>query len=201
MNERPGRTNRGFAMRLGPVACAVAALAVFGCSADYVEDSEATVLLVLASINEGTPIASDVRGEGGSIVNCSAEVGVAALVKNPNNPGGPVENVVLRRYDVSFTRSDGRAVEGIDVPYRFSAAMTATVTPGEEVTLSIDLVRQQAKLEPPLSVITGLDIVDMTAHVTVFGETVSRSAVSASGVATVRFADFADGTPTCEAGS
>ena len=186
------------AMRLGPVACAVLALALVGCGADYVEETDATVLLVLTAINEGSPIASDVRGENGVIVNCATTVGLQVLVKNPNNPGSPVESVVLKRYDVSFTRSDGRAVEGVDVPYRFSAPMTATIAAGSDATFTIDLVRQQAKLEPPLSNITGLQIVEMTANVTVYGETVSRKAVSASGAASIRFADYGSGTTTCE---
>jgi hypothetical protein len=41
----------------------------------------------------------------------------------------------------------------------------------------------------------------MTAHVTVFGQTVSRQSVSASGAAAIRFADYGTGTTTCEAGS
>jgi hypothetical protein len=189
------------AMRLGPVACAVLALALVNCGADYVEENDASVLLVLTSINEGKPLASDVRSEGGSIVNCTTTAGLEVLVKNPNNPGSPVESVVLDRYDVSFTRSDGRAVEGVDVPYRFTMPLTATIVPGESGSVTIDVVRQQAKLEPPLSNITGLQIVDMTANVTVYGETVSRKAVSASGAAAIRFADYANGTPTCESGS
>jgi hypothetical protein len=188
-------------MRLGAAAGAVLALALVGCSADYVEDSQATVLLVLASINGGSPIASDVRGDKGEIINCPAEVSLAVVLKNPNNPGGPVENVILQRYDVTFSRSDGRGVEGVDVPYRFSAPMTATIPRGEEATITVDLVRQQAKLEPPLSNITGAQIVEMTAHVTVYGETVSRKSVSASGGAAIRFADYGTGTPSCEAGS
>ena len=185
-------------MRLG--AAAVVALALVGCSADYVEQGQATVLLILASINEGRPLASDVRGDNGQIVNCTAPVTLAVVLKNPNNPGGPTENVLLNRYDVSFTRSDGRGVEGLDVPYRFSEGMAATVERGAETTVTIDLVRQQAKLEPPLSNITGLDIVEMTAHVTVYGETVSHQAVSASGAASIRFADYGTGTTTCEGG-
>jgi len=200
MYENPGRRHRGLAMRLGAVAGVVLALALVGCSADYVEDSQATVLLVLSSINGGSPIASDVRGDNGEITNCPAEVELAVVLKNPNNPGGPVENVILQRYDVTFSRSDGRSVEGIDVPYRFSAPMTLTVERGGEETMVVDLVRQQAKLEPPLSNITGLSIVEMTAHVTFYGETVSHQSVSASGAAAIRFADFATGTPTCEGG-
>jgi len=141
-----------------------------------------------------------VRGQNGAIVNCSTSVGLEVVVKNPNNPGSPLESVILERYDVSFTRSDGRGVEGVDVPYRFSSSMTAEVAVAAAATVKIDIVRQQAKLEPPLSNITGLQIVDMTANVTVYGETVSRQAVSASGAAAIRFADFADGTATCESG-
>ncbi len=185
-------------MRLG--AAAVMALALVGCSADYVEEGQATVLLILASINDGSPIASDVRGDSGEIINCSAPISLSVVMKNPNNPGGPTENVLLNRYDVAFSRSDGRGVEGLDVPYRFSEAMTATIERGAEESFTIDLVRQQAKLEPPLSNITGLQIVEMSAHVTVYGETVSHKAVSASGAAAIRFADFATGTPTCEGG-
>lgn len=185
-------------MRLGAIAGVVLALALAGCSADYVEEGEASVLLVVSSINDGSPIASDVRGDNGEIVNCATDVSLVVILKNPTSPGSPVDNVVLRRYDVTFSRSDGRGVEGVDVPYRFSAPMTTTIATGEEGGVGIDLVRQQAKLEPPLSTITGLQIVEMTAHVTFYGETVSRKGVSASGAAAIRFADYAAGTTTCE---
>jgi hypothetical protein len=188
-------------MRLGPAACAVLAIALSGCGADYVEQSDASVLLIINSINSGSPIASDVRGDTGQIVNCVTVVALSVMVKNPANPGSPIENVILNRYDVSFVRSDGRAVEGVDVPYRFSSPMSSTVEVNGDATVSIDLVRQQAKLEPPLSNITGLDVVDMTANVTLYGETVSKKSVSASASAAVRFADYATGTQTCEAGS
>jgi len=197
----PNSDGRGGTMKLGAAVGAALALAMAGCSAAYVEDSQATVLLLVSSINDGATVASDVRGEGGLIVNCAVDVTVQNVTKNPNNPGSPVENVTLRRYDVSYQRSDGRGVEGVDVPYRFSGAMTETLAVGDAKKVSIDLVRQQAKLEPPLSNITGLQIVEMTANVTFYGETVSRATVSASGSAAIRFADFAKGTTTCEPGS
>lgn len=187
-------------MRLGAAAAAALALAMAGCSADYVEDNQSTVLLVVASINDGSTIASDVRGDNGVITNCPVPVTVEVVVKNPGNPGSPVEDVILQRYEVTFTRSDGRGVEGIDVPYRFSGAIVANVKRGADATLSLDVVRQQAKLEPPLSNITGLQIVEMTANVTVYGQTVSRKNVSGSGSAGIRFADYGTGTATCETG-
>jgi hypothetical protein len=194
----PNSDGRGGTMKLGAAVGAALALAMAGCSAAYVEDSQATVLLLVSSINAGATVASDVRGEGGVITNCPVDAKMVVVAKNPNNPGSPVENVILQRYDVSFQRSDGRGVEGVDVPYRFSGGITETVAVGGEATVTIDLVRQQAKLEPPLSNITGLQIVEMTATVTFYGATVSRKTVSASGSAGIRFADFGTGTPTCE---
>jgi len=189
-------------MRVRAVAGIVAGLAMVACSADYVEQGQATVLLLVQSINSGSPILSDVRGgeSGSTIINCVTPVGLTVTVKNPNNPGNPNETVVLQRYDVSYVRSDGRAVEGVDVPYRFSEAMTASLEPGASLTVSIDIVRHQAKLDPPLANITGTDIVEMTANVTFYGETVSRQTVAASGAASIRFADYASGTTTCESG-
>jgi hypothetical protein len=187
-------------MRLRAVAGIVLGLVMVGCSADYVTDSQATVLLVVTSINGGNssaPILSDVRGDSGTILNCQTDVQLASILKNPRDPGAPSESIVLQRYDVSYVRSDGRAVEGVDVPYRFSAPMTATLAPGDQPTVTIDIVRHQAKLELPLSNITGVDVVEMTANVTFYGQTVSRQNVSASGAATIRFADYVNAT-TCE---
>jgi len=101
---------------------------------------------------------------------------------------------------VSYVRSDGRAIEGVDVPYRFSAPLTASLAPGDTLDLALDIVRHQAKLEPPLSNITGLDVVEMTANVTLYGATISKQTVSASGAGTIRFADYAKGTNSCESG-
>ncbi len=188
-------------MRLAAVGAIVAGLAMAACSAAYVEDSQATVLLVVQSINSGTPILSDVRvGDTGSIANCQVTAGLTSLVKNPTNPGNPNETVLLQRYDVSFVRSDGRAVEGVDVPYRFSEAMSASLAPGDAITVPIDLVRHQAYLEQPLSEIIGGTILEVTANVTFYGETISRHTVSASGAASIRFADYATGTTTCNSG-
>ncbi len=189
-------------MGLRAVAGVVAGLAMVACSADYVEQSQATVILVVESIAGGSPILADVRtgDKNDTITNCVAKVGMGLLVKNPNNPGNPNETVVLSRYDVSYVRSDGRAIEGVDVPYRFSEPMTASLAPGDTPTLSIDIVRHQAFLEQPLSQVTAGIIVEITANVTFYGETISRQAVQASGAASIRFADYGPGTQTCQTG-
>jgi hypothetical protein len=192
-------------MRLGAAVGAALALAMAGCSADYVEGDRSTVLFVIESINDGAPIMSDVRGAGDNpdtIVNCLAEVKVSARMKNPLVTATAVQDVRLTRYEVSYRRSDGRGVEGVDVPYTISGNMTITVPAGGDATIfSVDLVRHQAKLLPPLSNITGLQLVTMFADVTLNGATISGSNVSAQGTAQVTFADYGSGTPSCESGS
>ena len=65
------------------------------------------------------------------------------------------------------------------MPYTISGNMTVTVAAGDSATFPVDLVRHQAKLQPPLSNITGLQIVTMFADVTLTGATISGSNVSA----------------------
>jgi hypothetical protein len=192
-------------MRFGAAVGAVLALAMAGCSADYVEGDRSSVLLLIESINDGAPVMSDVRGSGenpDTIVNCLTQVKVSVRAKNPTLTATAVQDVRLTRYEVSYRRSDGRGVEGVDVPYTISGNMTITVPAGGDTTsFPVDLVRHQAKLLPPLSNITGLQLVTMFADVALNGATISGSNVSAQGTVQVTFADYGSGTPSCESGS
>jgi hypothetical protein len=134
-------------------------------------------------------------------VNCLTQVTASVRTKNPNQPVTPVQDVRLTRYEVSYRRSDGRGVQGVDVPYTISGNMTTTIAAGESVTFSVDLVRHQAKILPPLSNITGLQIVTMFADVTLTGATISGATVSGQGSVQVTFADYGAGTASCETGS
>jgi hypothetical protein len=198
--RKPGRETNRWLAAFGILGAVGAGLALSGCGAAYVEGNTASVLLLIESIAEGTPQLSDVRGENGLIVNCQIELAVSARPKNPNGPVGISEDVQLTRYTVTYRRADGRSVEGIDVPFAISGNTAAMVDSGGTgaTALLVDLVRHQAKLEPPLMNITGLQVVTMIADISVFGETVSGKSVSARGSAQVTFADFADGTETCE---
>ena len=127
-------------------------------------------------------------------MNCQTQVdGVGPDEEPERAPSAPVQDVRLTRYEVSYRRSDGRGVQGVDVPYTISGNMTITVDRGRRRhdASPIDLVRHQAKLLPPLSNITGLQIVTMFADVTLNGATISGSNVSAQGSAQVTFADYA----------
>jgi hypothetical protein len=198
---RDGKSRRA-AFSVGAGVAVATALAMAGCSADYVENNAASVILMIQNINDGSPLLSDVRGgaTGGSIVNCQTSLTLESRAKNPNSVLGTSQDVQITGYQVSYRRSDGRGVQGVDVPYTISGNTSALVVSGGQSStdLTIDIVRHQAKLEPPLSNINGLQVVTMFADVTIFGQTISGQSVSAGGSAQVTFADFADGTSTCE---
>jgi hypothetical protein len=66
----------------------------------------------------------------------------------------PNNNITINHYRVQFRRTDGRNLQGVDVPYAFEGAVTFNVTPGG-ATSGFTLVRVQSKLEPPLITLAG----------------------------------------------
>src|SRR5262245_8451582 len=129
----------------------VGALAMSACTADYATDSNAPVLLIIATINNGSVRQSDVALGNGGICPDVVPVAVANRSKNPNAPVPVIPmHLLLTRYEVRYFRSDGRATQGVDVPYSISGAMAGEVdvaTSGTS-TVNIQVVRDQAKLEP-----------------------------------------------------
>lgn len=187
-------------MRIGGAAALALALMLSGCGQpDYVTDSTASVLLQVLDINEGAVLDSDVRLGVDSSLICPDTVPVTFAVrnKNPTLQGGVQGNVQVNRYDVRYYRTDGRSVEGVDVPHSVSGALGSVVEVDDAVTVPIQVVRRQAKIEPPLSGISGLDIVTMIAEITLSGETVSGDTVSASGRMQIDFADYGDDNDSC----
>jgi hypothetical protein len=195
------------AMRgVGLVTACALVIGVGGCVPGYVRDNDSPVLFRIADINGGASILSDVGTSGPT----EAAVTIAVRPKNPLNSNVPqvAEAVFLEQYRVRYFRTDGRDVEGVDVPYSFSAAMATVVDigvdSGANVTLFIPLVRAQAKQEPPLRNLQTLlngnttigsnggvitPRVTMIAELTVFGRTVAREQVSDTRRATVDFVD------------
>ena len=191
--------SRGGAPSLGAVLALAVALAMTGCSADYVEQNEGPVLLLITAINEGAQLDSDVRNGEFSTFVCENEVDVELTVqnKNPNGPTAPASTVQLESYEVRYTRSDGRGVEGVDVPYRITGNLAASLAVGDELTVPIEVVRRQAKLEPPLDNISQTTVLTVSAQVTLFGKTISEKRVSAQARFQIDFADFGDQETAC----
>ena len=57
-------------------------------------------------------------------------------VTNPSSPNAPTTNneVTISRYRVVYRRTDGRNVQGVDVPYAFDGGVTGTVPLGGTLT-------------------------------------------------------------------
>jgi len=195
--------DRGYrAAKLGGLGALALAALVTGCAPDYVTDSAASVNLIIASINGGAQLDSDVRNGEESTFVCEDEVEVAVAVRN-KNPNGPVPGVpsavLLKSYEVRYFRTDGRGTEGVDVPYRITGnlAFAVDVAISGTSTFPLEVVRRQAKVEPPLSSIYQTALLTVMAEVTLYGETVSGQKVSASGRMQIDFADYGDTESSC----
>jgi hypothetical protein len=116
-------------------------------------------------------------------------------LKDVTSAVGPTDNnvITINRYRVSYRRTDGRNTPGVDVPWPFEGAATATVT--ERTEMSFMLVRLQAKKESPLIQLArsgGAIAISTIADVTFFGHDQTGRDVSVTGSISVNFADWAD---------
>jgi hypothetical protein len=186
--------------RLSLVAVAVAGLA--SCTAGHATQDNAPVILRIVSINGGGPLISDVS-EAGVVTANIVEVTVAVRAKNPGVVTPQVNMAVfMQRYEVVYTRSDGRNVPGVDVPFAISGPLSGVVDvadSGQTLALPVEVVRIQQKLEPPLRNLRGpvpdslggsAIALTVVATVTVYGSTTVGQVVSDTAQLQIDFADF-----------
>jgi hypothetical protein len=201
-----GSGRHGMKAIVAATALALGGLALAGCgiSPDYVDRGEADVSLYIVDINGGTVFNSDVRtgDDSNTVAADNIDVTIANRSKNPTiNETQVPRAIILRRYTVRYFRSDGRNTPGVDVPYSISGDLRTAidVSDSENLTIALQVVRAQAKLDPPLTNLRGVVpgalggsalILSAFAEITLYGETVSGKAVSASGTVQIDFADF-----------
>ena len=151
----------------------------------------------------GSPLASDVRTNGG-VFNDLGQAQVSLALKNPGVVGSPtapsqLNTITLNRYRVTYRRADGRNTPGVDVPHPFDAAATVTVPTTGSITFGFEVVRVQAKLEPPLANLAGVAggriVISTLAEITFYGRDQAGNEVEVTGTLAVNFSDFAD--PEC----
>ena len=100
--------------------------------------------------------------------------------------------ITVERYHVSFARSDGRNTQGVDVPYAFDGAATATVSTSG-TTVGFTIVRHQAKEEAPLAALAnGAVLISTIAEVTFYGHDQTGREVSASAKISISFGNYGD---------
>jgi hypothetical protein len=117
------------------------------------------------------------------------DTGTAGLTASPSE----LNTVTFTHYRVVYRRTDGRNVQGVDVPYAFDSGMTVTVTTAGGSKGTFDLVRVSAKLEAPLLALAANgEAIDVIADVTFYGKDQHDNDVSATGSIGVTFANFGD---------
>jgi hypothetical protein len=115
-------------------------------------------------------------------------------MKDPTVVPSPTNAITVNRYRVEYVRADGRNTPGVDVPYAFDGAFTATV--GDTASGGgFALVRIQAKNENPLKLLVGGGpsySISTIAKVTFYGSDQAGHEVSVTGQIGVNFADWGD---------
>jgi len=80
-----------------------------------------------------------------TIYNDIGRVTMALALKDPGAPGvtnvpSALNAVTFTHYRVDFRRTDGRNVQGSDVPYAFESGLTFSVPPDGTVQIGFDIV-------------------------------------------------------------
>ena len=146
----------------------------------------------------GSTLASDVLNVNPttgaqSIASDRGQASLQLAMKDSLGPGPTdVNSITITQYHVEYIRSDGRNVQGIDVPFAFDGAVTVTVS--GTATVPFTLVRIQAKQEAPLAALAfggGANTITTIARVTFYGHDQNGREVSVSGNIEVSFSDWA----------
>ncbi len=210
---RPGR--KAMRAKAFIMSLAIGALTAMGCVPDWAKRGDSTTVLLMTAINSGTPLSSDVRLSNGVVCPDFTSLRVENHGKNPSGPStGFRGDMTIERYEVRYIRSDGRNVEGVDVPNRITGALAQEVQEESSTVVNLELVRRQAKLEPPLSNLKapagasgGSDalngapitsVVTMFAEVTIWARsTILQTTNSVSARIQIDFADYNDTLTAC----
>jgi len=104
-------------------------------------------------------------------------------------------NIIITRYTVAYVRSDGKNTEGVEVPYSFEGSLSTLIEIDSTVDVSFIIVREVAKLEPPLINLRegrGEGTIEITAKVDFYGHDITNNKVKATGYLTIFFANYID---------
>ena len=182
---------------------AVILLAVAAASCGSVREGTGTSFLIVDTIEfakgddrtqfEAT-LHSDVNTPGGNFDDLGRATFRLGL-KDPGPsvaPNTPTQNqfITIDRYHVRFFRADGRNTQGVDVPYEFDGAFTATVG-GNSAQSSFVVVRHDAKREAPLAILgSNRLILTIIAEITFYGRDQTGHETQAVARASIDFGNF-----------
>lgn len=130
-----------------------------------------------------------------TVFNDSLAVTIRNVPKNPSAVATDLNSITLTRYRVVFRRADGRNTPGVDVPFGFDGGLGVTIVSGSTAQVGIEIVRHQAKLEPPLRNLIntgGQGFISTIAEITFYGHDQNGNEASVTGRIDVQFGDFGD---------
>ena len=147
--------------------------------------------------NTANYMQSDVLTSENTVTADQATVTFGAQMLNPNpiNGSSHYNNVMVTRYVVTYFRSDGKNIEGTDIPYSFEGHLSALVEIDNIAELSFILVREVAKLEQPLINLhegRGDGVLQLKAKVDFYGHDLANKVVKSTGYLSIFFANYAD---------
>lgn len=167
------------------------------------DDSTSASLLVIESITgqdvgggEANYLQSDVLKNDSVFADIAvATVRAATLDPAPLLGSSQYNDIMLKRYTVSYTRTDGKNTPGVDVPYPFEGSLSVLAKVGSATAFNFVVVREVAKLEPPLvHLATGRaeGVLTCTAKIDFYGHDLTNRNVKATGYLTIHFANYVD---------
>jgi hypothetical protein len=135
-----------------------------------------------------------------TIYNDIGRVTMALALKDPGAPGvtnvpSALNAVTFTHYRVDYKRTDGRNVQGVDLPYAFESGLTFSVPPDGTVQVGFDIVKHTAKQEAPLrALVSSSEIINTIADVTFYGKDMGGKSVVVKGAMGISFGNFGDPT-------
>jgi hypothetical protein len=168
------------------------------------DESRSNSILVVESVSgqdfsgaDAGFLQSDVLKKDNTITADIAKATLSArmLVPAPLLGASQYSDIMVTRYVVSYSRTDGRNRPGADVPFPFEGSLTMLVRVDSTTSVDFVIVREAAKLEAPLINLRDSaygDILNMTAKIDFYGHDLANKAVKATGYLTVYFANYND---------
>jgi hypothetical protein len=125
----------------------------------------------------------------------TATLKASMLDPKPALGASQYSDIIVTRYCVSYSRSDGKSVEGKDVPFSFEGSLSTLIKVNSTADISFVVVREVAKLEPPLvNLANSRDegVIQCTAKIDFYGHDVVNNTVKATGYLAIYFGNYID---------
>lgn len=206
---RVSHARKGWRMRATYLLATCLAMSV-ACTPDYAQENRSPVLLIIEGVTAvaggagtgGALLLSDVlEPDGNGVFNDNVTLSLRNVPKN-QQAGivfASVTDILVESFQVRYIRSDGLDVEGVDVPFSITGAVTSLIPVNGTGSVSFEVVRHQAKREPPLANIGvrgatisgGARALTVFAKITLYGRTVAGQAVKSNEASLeIGFGDF-----------